>query len=100
AKSDAPFAPPLESNSMVALFSHVRTGRYACIVPEKLADLLGIREPLRSIPIAEPLETHMIGLVSPRREPIPPLTQALTAEAAKLAARPARGTRSGSNDRG
>ncbi len=85
AKSAAPSVPPLESNSMVALFAHVRTGRYACIVPEKLASLLGISEPLRSIPITEPLETHTIGLVSPRREPIPPLTQALAAEAARLA---------------
>jgi DNA-binding transcriptional LysR family regulator len=79
--------PPLESNSMLALFAHVRTGRYACIVPEKLADLLGISEPLRSIPITDPLETHMIGLVTPQREPFPPSIQALAAEAMKLAAR-------------
>jgi DNA-binding transcriptional LysR family regulator len=86
AKSATP--PPVESNSMMALFAHVRTGRYACIVPEKLANLLGIIEPLRSIPITEPLEIHTIGLVAPQREPFPPLIQALVAEAAKLAIRP------------
>jgi hypothetical protein len=54
-------------------------------VPEKLADLLGVSEPLRSIPITEPRELHIIGLVSPRREPIPQLTRALFAEAGRLA---------------
>jgi DNA-binding transcriptional LysR family regulator len=92
ANSAAP--PPLESNSMVVLFSHVRVGRYACIVPEKLAHLLGVSEPVRSIPISEPREIHTIGLVSPQREPIPPLTQALVAEAARLNIQPKQGLRS------
>ena len=72
--------PPLESNSMLVLFSHVRIG-----APEKLASLLSLREPLRAIPILEPQEIYTIGLVSPRQEPIPPLTRALAAEASKLA---------------
>jgi hypothetical protein len=42
-------------------------------------------EPLRSIPIVEPQEVHKIGLVLPRREPMPPLARALLAEANKLA---------------
>ncbi len=76
--------PPIESNSMVVLFSHTRSGGCACIVPEKLANLLGVTEPLRSIPITEPRELHTIGLVVPHREPIPPLTRALVAEADRL----------------
>jgi DNA-binding transcriptional LysR family regulator len=70
---------------MVVLFSHVRSGGCACIVPEKLANLLSVTEPLRSIPITEPRELHVIGLVSPHREPIPPLTRALVAEVGRLA---------------
>jgi DNA-binding transcriptional LysR family regulator len=77
--------PPLESNSMLVLFSHVRIGGYACVVPEKLAGLLSVSEPLRAIPIVEPEEIYTIGLVSPPREPIPPLTKALAAEASRLA---------------
>jgi DNA-binding transcriptional LysR family regulator len=46
--------PTLESNSMIVLFSHVRTGRWASVMPEKLADTLGLTERLRSIPIVEP----------------------------------------------
>ena len=85
--------PPIESNSMVVLLAHVRIGRYACIVPESLAYLIGAAEPLRSIPIGEPREIHTIGLVAPPREPLPPLIQALVAEAGKLDTRPRPGLR-------
>lgn len=80
-------APMLESNSMVVLAAHVRAGRWASIIPETFADVLGLDEPLRSIPIVEPQEVQRIGLVTPRREPLPPLVRALIAEAAALAAR-------------
>ena len=77
--------PTLESNSMIVLFSHVRTGRWASVMPERLADTLGLTERLRSIPIVEPEATHMIGLVVPQHDPMPPLTAALVAEAKLLA---------------
>jgi DNA-binding transcriptional LysR family regulator len=78
--------PTLESNSMIVLFSHVRTGRWASVMPQKLADTLGLTEHLRSIPNVEPDATHSIGLVVPRREPMTPLATALVAEATQLAA--------------
>ena len=81
-----PLQPTLESNSMIVLFSHVRTGRWASVMPEKLADTLGLTEHLRSIPIVEPAAVHGIGLVVPDREPMSPLTAALVAEAKVLAA--------------
>ena len=77
--------PTLESNSMIVLFSHVRTGRWASVMPEKLADTLGLTERLRSIPIVEPEVVHQIGLVVPPREPMAPLASALVAEASLLA---------------
>ena len=77
--------PTLESNSMIVLFSHVRTGRWASVMPEKLADTLGLTERLRSIPIVEPEVVHQIGLVVPPREPMAPLAGALVAEASSLA---------------
>lgn len=78
-------SPTLESNSMIVLFSHVRTGRWASIMPAVLADTLGLTETIRSIPIVEPDVTHVIGLVVPHREPMTPLTAALVAEAQKVA---------------
>jgi DNA-binding transcriptional LysR family regulator len=79
-------AATLESNSMIALYAHVRTGQWASIMPEKLAEMLDLAEPMRAIPIVEPQAVHEIGLVVPRREPMTPLTAALAAEARALAA--------------
>jgi DNA-binding transcriptional LysR family regulator len=77
--------PTLESNSMIVLFAHVRTGRWASVMPAKLAETLGLTETLRAIPIVEPDEVHTIGLVVPAREPMTPLTDALVVEAKRLA---------------
>jgi DNA-binding transcriptional LysR family regulator len=77
--------PTLESNSMTVLFSHVRTGRWASVMPEKLADTLGLTERLRSIPIVEPEVVHQIGLVVSPREPMAPLVTALVGETRQLA---------------
>ena len=77
--------PTLESNSMIVLFSHVRTGRWASVMPEKLANTLGLTEHLRSIPIVEPEAVHDIGLVVPDSEPMSAMTAALVAEAKLLA---------------
>src|SRR3954468_3571220 len=44
-------APTLESNS---------TGKWASIMPAKLAEILGLTDSVRSIPIVEPAATHAI----------------------------------------
>src|SRR6476659_7095677 len=77
--------PTLESDSMILLFAHVRTGRWASVMPAKLAETLGLTETIRAIPIVEPEAVHTIGLVVPSREPMTPLTAALVAEAHRLA---------------
>jgi DNA-binding transcriptional LysR family regulator len=78
-------SPTLESNSMIVLFAHVRTGRWASIMPAKLADTLGLTDSVRAIPIVGPAATHAVGLVVPDREPNTPLITALVAEARQLA---------------
>ena len=77
--------PTLESDSMILLFSHVRTGRWASVMPAKLAESLGLTDTLRAIPIVEPEAEQAIGLVVPRREPMTPLTAALVTEAERVA---------------
>jgi DNA-binding transcriptional LysR family regulator len=79
-------SPTLESNSMIVLFAHVRTGKWSSIMPAKLAETLGLTDRVRSIPIVEPAATHAVGLVVPHREPMTPLVSALVAEARSLAA--------------
>jgi len=77
--------PTLESDSMIVLFSHVRTGRWASVMPAKLAETLGLTETIRAIPILEPEAVQTIGLVVPARAPMMPATAALVAEAQRVA---------------
>jgi hypothetical protein len=63
----------------------VRTGRWASVMPAKLAETLGLTETIRAIPIVEPEAVHTIGLVVPAREPMTPLIAALVAEAQRFA---------------
>jgi len=78
--------PTLESNSMIVLFAHVRTGRWASVMPARLAATLGLTETIRAIPIVDPEAVHTIGLVVPMREPMTPLNAALVDEARRVAA--------------
>jgi DNA-binding transcriptional LysR family regulator len=78
--------PTLESDSMILLFSHVRTGRWASVMPAKVAETLGLTGTIRAIPITEPEAVQTIGLVVPAREPMMPITAALVAETRSLAA--------------
>jgi len=82
-------APTLASDSMIVLFSHVRTGQWASVMPAKLAEVLGLMDTIRAIPIVDPDHDHhpspMVGLVVPHREPMTPLTAALVAEARRMA---------------
>ena len=77
--------PTLESNSMIVLFSHIRTGKWSSIMPLNLAETFGFSEPIRAIPIVEPDARHLVGLVAARREPHTPLVGALLDEAMALA---------------
>jgi DNA-binding transcriptional LysR family regulator len=76
----------LESNSMIVLFSHIRTGKWASIMPLNLAETFGFAEPIRAIPIVEPDASHLVGLVAAHREPHTPMVSALLHEARLLAA--------------
>jgi DNA-binding transcriptional LysR family regulator len=77
--------PTLESDSMILLYAHVRTGRWASVMPAKIADALDFTESIRAIPITEPDAVQTIGLVVPAREPMTPITAALVAEARRVA---------------
>jgi DNA-binding transcriptional LysR family regulator len=76
------FETVLESNSMIALIAHVRTGRFATIMPYRSAEILGLGEPMRAIRIVDPDAAYRIGLVAARRDPRPPLVAAFWSEAA------------------
>jgi DNA-binding transcriptional LysR family regulator len=78
-------APTLESDSILVLFAHVRTGQWASVMPAKLAEVLGLTRKVRTIPIVDPEVTHAVGLVVPDRAPLTPSINALVSEARQLA---------------
>ena len=77
--------PTLESDSMILLYSHVRTGRWASVMPAKIAETLGLTDAIRAIPIIEPDAVQTIGLVVPPREPMTPMAAALVEVARRIA---------------
>ena len=74
-------APMIESNSTVALVAHVLTGRWASVIPKRLADMFLLDGRLLSVPIVEPEAEHTVGLIAARRDPQTPVLQALIDEA-------------------
>jgi DNA-binding transcriptional LysR family regulator len=77
--------PTLTSNSIIVLYTHVKTGRWASVMPAKLADTLGLSDAVRTIPIVDPLVTYSVGLVIPPRDPMTPLIAALVQTARDIA---------------
>ncbi|MCL6707413.1 LysR family transcriptional regulator [Pseudomonas sp. R2.Fl] len=76
--------PTLESNSMIVLFSHIRTGRWASIMPKNVAEAFGFPSQIQMIPIVEPEAEHIVGVVATHREPYTPLVSAFLHEARRL----------------
>jgi DNA-binding transcriptional LysR family regulator len=78
--------PTLESNSMLVLYAHVRSGEWASILPSRLAETLDRPSRLRPISLVEPSVTHKIGLIVTKREPHSPLVAAFIAHAKRVGA--------------
>ena len=83
AEAGAAVVPQVESNSTIALIAHVMTGRWASVVPTKLAGM-ALAGGLVAVPIVEPEAEHLIGLIMARRDPLTPVLAALLAEAERL----------------
>jgi DNA-binding transcriptional LysR family regulator len=79
--------PRLVSDSMIVLFAHVQSGQWSTVMPAGLVEALGLADQVSVIPIAGDAPLPTIGLIIPKREPLPPLTAALVVEARRLADR-------------
>lgn len=80
-------APMLESDSMTVLVAHVRTGLWASVVADRLADTLGFADSLALLDIIDAPHKQTIGLVLPQRDPMTSLVQELYTEAKRLGLR-------------
>jgi DNA-binding transcriptional LysR family regulator len=79
-------SPRLETNSIMNLFSSVRSMGLASIMPEYFQNALGPMEGVKAVPLVEPTVEHAVGLVAVNREPLSPLVGALFAAAKKMIA--------------
>lgn len=78
-----PARPRVETDSIASLFAHVRTGRWASIVPHAWLHVFGVPVGMRAVPLVNPVRTERIGLLLARREPISVTGQALVEIAAR-----------------
>lgn len=84
-EAGSPQVPTLESNSLLVLYSHVRTGDWASIIPARLAETMDRPGRLKPVTLVNPTLTHEIGLIVKRREPHAPLVAAFIAHAKRIA---------------
>lgn len=76
--------PTLESDSIITLFSHIRTGKWCGVMPSKLVETFAPFSSLRSLPIHAPDASHTIGLIANFREPYTPIIAALLQQAKSI----------------
>ncbi|MDR3438340.1 LysR family transcriptional regulator [Telmatospirillum sp.] len=77
--------PILESDSLIALATHLKSGVWSSVMPRIVAEPLGFPPTIRTIPIVAPEASTLIGLVVSVRDPQPPLTAALINEVRRMA---------------
>ncbi|MEU3844936.1 LysR family transcriptional regulator [Streptomyces sp. NPDC028635] len=70
-------SPRVETDSVAALFAHVRTGRWASIVAHAWLHVFGVPYGMRAVPLVEPARTVPVGLVVMAREPGSVMARAL-----------------------
>jgi DNA-binding transcriptional LysR family regulator len=83
-EAGAEVRPEIETNSVLALWSHLAAGRHSSVLPQTFLYLFGVPKGLEAIPMEGPAEGHMIGLVVPDREPLTPSARELSRLAAEL----------------
>lgn len=65
-------SPAIETDSILALTTHVLTGNWVSVVSSLIVNAIDLSGSLRVVPISEPSVSNMIGLVVSRRFPVQP----------------------------
>ncbi len=68
----------IETNSVVTLWAHVRSGAWTTILPHPFLYLFGEPEGVRAVPLEMGTTSHTIGLAIPDREPLTPSARELS----------------------
>ncbi|MFB7026163.1 MULTISPECIES: LysR family transcriptional regulator [unclassified Streptomyces] len=62
-------SPRVETDSVATLFAHVRTGRWASVVPHTWLHVFGVPYGMRAVPMDGPARAVPVGLVTVARDP-------------------------------
>lgn len=81
--ADRTVAPTLETNSIMTLFTMVRLGPWASIVPGQMLTVVAAVSDLIALPLVAPETTYVVGLVYADRDPPTPLARALLSVASE-----------------
>ncbi|MBL8703549.1 MAG: LysR family transcriptional regulator [Rhodospirillales bacterium] len=73
----------VETNSVMTLCSHIRTGVWSSVFPHNFLWVFGTPAGMLALPIVKPAKTHSVGLVVRDQDPTSPLVRALEAVARK-----------------
>ena len=65
-----------ESNSLMTLCSHIRTGFWSSVLPHNLLWLFGTPKGMLALPLVEPERSFTVGMVVRQQKPQPPLVDA------------------------
>ena len=76
AEAGATARPVVESDSNIALYAQIASGRLSSIVAERLAAVFAQSPGVRALPIVSPEHHHAVGLVMRARETRTPLLEA------------------------
>ncbi len=77
--------PTLTSNSIIVLYTHVKTGRWASVMRRSWRRRWGCRTRSAASRLSTPPSPTASGLVVPQRDPLTPLIAALTQIAREVA---------------
>lgn len=80
----AHFEPALEANDFTVRISHLLGGGLATVMPRIMVQDWAMPKQLMSIPIVAPEVSVRVGMIYPKRDPMPPVTAALINEVRQL----------------
>lgn len=75
----------IETNSVLALVAHVRSGQWSSVIPQTFLGIVGgADEGLNAVALISPEAAQTVGLVLQERDPLPPLARALLKSARQV----------------
>jgi DNA-binding transcriptional LysR family regulator len=66
----------IETNSVMTLCSHIKTGVWSSVLPHNFLWVFGVPPGMIALPLVDPVVTHTIGVVVRRQQPHSPLVEA------------------------